>query len=466
VIISSGIITQWLFLKLLGIVYCLVFCSLYVQIEGLYGSRGVLPISTYVNDSKTLSRIETFVTIPSLFVFYAGDFFLRICAALGIVLSLFLIAGYLQPFMLLLLWILYLSFVSVGQEFLSFQWDALILETGFMSIFFALTTPPPLAIFAFCFFVFRFMFSAGVVKLTSGDPTWRKLAALRYHYETQPLPNPVSWFAHQLPVSFQKFSTLGTFFFELAVPLLALGPAPMRLAGFMLLVFFQGLIFLTGNYGFFNILAVALAVMLLDDRYLSWIGDFVSIPAAKAADPILSGCITGIFIGFLVVNFLQLVMLFYRSHRLSRLMIFLMRFGISSQYGLFAVMTTDRFEFVIEGSDGIREWQAYEFSWKPGDPNRLPGQAAPHQPRLDWQMWFAALDPTYIETWLSNLMVRLLEGSPPVLSLLGKNPFPDAPPDLIRLLVYRYHFTDRQTRRDTGRWWERTLVGTSSPFSL
>jgi hypothetical protein len=463
---SSYVVTQWLFLKLLGGVYGVAFWSLLVQVEGLYGSRGILPIAGYVNSLKGAHR-KRFPPIPSLFWFFSGDFFLRFCAGLGVVLSLLLIAGILPPLNLFFLWFLYISFVSVGREFLSYQWDALLLETGFMSIFFALVTSPPiLVMFAYWFFLFRFIFSAGVVKLTSRDKTWRSLEALFYHYETQPLPNIPGWHAHQLPKMAQKISTLGTFFFELAVPFLALGPGPVRLTGFFLMVFFQGLICLTGNYGFFNVLTVVLAVPLLEDRHLQWISGLVPVPANGAANPVLAGCVSFLFLVFLLLNLLQVVMLFYRPYSLTRLIIFLMRYGISSPYGLFAVMTTDRFEFVVEGSNDQQEWQCYEFKWKPVDPHVPPRQAAPHQPRLDWQMWFAALNPSVIEPWLYNFVERLLEGSRPVLALLRKNPFPDHPPEYIRLIVYRYHFTNRKTKHDTGSWWERTLLGKTSPMSL
>lgn len=348
----------------------------------------------------------------------------------------------------------------------SSQWDYLLLETGFMSIFFALETPPPfLAVFTYRFFLFRFIFSSGAVKLTSGDKSWRNLNALRYHYETQPLPNRPAWYAHKLPEWIQRLSTLGTFIFELAVPFMAFEPDPVRLAGFFLTLFFQGLIFLTGNYGFFNLLAMVLAVPLLDDSHLQWLGGFVSVPP-EPANPFLTGFITAAFAGFLLLNILQLIALFYRPYRLSLLIARLSRLGLSNPYGLFAVMTTERFEFVIEGSDDFREWKPYEFKWKPGDTRTAPRQVAPHQPRLDWQMWFAALDPTVIDPWLQHFLYRLLEGSTPVLSLLRKNPFGQYPPKHVRVVVYRYHFSDRRTRKETDNWWVREIVGKSSPFSL
>jgi hypothetical protein len=317
---------------------------------------------------------------------------------------------------------------------------------------------------AYQFFIFRFMFSAGVVKLTSGDPNWRNLRALCYHYETQPLPNRVGWLAHQLPEAVQKLSVIGTFFFELAVPLLALGPAPVRLAGCLLLICFQGLILLTGNYGFFNLLTIILCIPLLDDRYLAALG-FSPVAAPVGMIP-LAGAVSVIFLGIVLLNVLQLLRLFVRPDWLDRLLTGLRPWWLSNSYGLFAVMTVERFEFVIEGSVDKECWYPYEFRWKPGDPARPPRQAAPHQPRLDWQMWFAALNPAAFEPWLLDLLRRLLEGSPPVLALFRTAPFPENSPAWIRVRLYRYHFTNLATRRASGRWWDRRKLGASAPLTL
>jgi len=453
----------WLFPRLLGVIYLVAFASLLVQVRGLYGARGILPISAYIAELRQRLGRRAFRFCPSLFWLGSGDRMLVGCAAAGVVLSLLLIAGAPSLPLLVLLWLLYLSFVVTGQEFLSYQWDALLLEAGFMTIFLPLADPASaVVVFTYHFFLFRFMLSAGVVKLRSGDPTWRDFTALCFHYETQPLPNRIGWYAHQLPAVWQKLSTLGTFFFELAVPFLALGPAPARLVCFLLLGFFQGLILATGNYGFFNLLTLVLLVPLLYDPVL---GFFDTLFAHAADDPVVL-LVDIIFISFLALNVCQLVRLFSRPFWLNRLLAALAPFMISNGYGLFAVMTTSRFEFVIEGSHDLRTWQAYEFRWKPGDPWRPPRQAAPHQPRLDWQMWFAALDPRRIEPWLVTLVTRLLEGSPRVLSLLEHNPFPNAPPQQVRLLVYRYHFTSRAVRRGEGRWWARTLVGRYPPLAL
>ncbi len=456
----------WLFPKLLGGIYFLAFSSLLAQVLGLYGSRGILPIGAYLTALREWQGTRAYRICPSLFWFGSSDRMLVGAALLGVVLSLLLIAGAPPVPLLFLLWLLYLSFVTAGEEFLSYQWDALLLETGFMTIFLPLATPAPfLVVFTYRFFLFRFIFSAGAVKLLSGDPTWRNLTALCYHYETQPLPNRIGWYAHHLPVAMQKFSTLGTFISELAVPILALGPAPARLACFILLISFQVLIFATGNYGFFNILTMVLTVPLLDDRQFRLAGEYLAVPVATA-DGTMTVLVSIIFAFFLCLNICRLVMLFYRPHWLGRLLAVPSSLMISNPYGLFAVMTTKRYEFIIEGSNDRKKWEPYEFRWKPGDPRRPLRQAAPHQPRLDWQMWFAALDPRSIEPWLDNLQLRLLQGSPAVLALFRQNPFPGVPPRFIRLTIYSYRFADLRVRRSAGKWWERELVGRSETMTL
>ena len=452
------------FPQLLGLVYLLAFVSLLTQVKGLYGSQGILPIHELAAGLHRKMGPRGFLRFPSIFWFNTSDTFITGSAVLGVCLSIYLLAGLPPLPALILLWLIYLSFTSMGQEFLSFQWDALLLETGFMTIFLPLATPSsPVVYLAYQLFIFRFILSAGTVKLTSRDPTWRNLRAMCFHYETQPIPNRFAWYAHQLPEEIQKLSTLGTFLFELIVPFLALGAAPFKLACFCMLAFFQGLIILTGNYGFFNILTITLAVPLLEDRYLGWLG---RSQAMSTNAPFLSALVGAVFGIFILLNILQLIRLFVRSHWVTRILALCGRWQISNPYGLFAVMTTERYEFIIEGSRDRKGWLPYEFRWKPGDPAGPPRQAAPHQPRLDWQMWFAALNPSYVEPWLAWLVQRLLEGSPAVLGLFRKIPFRDAPPDYIRLVIYRYHFSDPATKRATGRWWDRIEIGRSEPMTL
>jgi hypothetical protein len=470
---SAYLVSQWLFLKLLGGVYLLAFASLLAQLAGLYGSRGLLPISDYIAFARGRLGRKRLFSLPSLFWFNSSDDFLKGCAWTGVGCALLLIAGVWPPLMLLILWLLYLSFVATGQDFLSFQWDTLLLEIGFMSIFFALVTPPSLLmIAAYWFFLFRFLISAGTVKLTSHDPTWRELRALSCHYLTQPLPNRPAWHLHQLPGWFQRLSTLGTFFFELLVPFLLLLTAPLRLVGVLLTLFFQLLIMASGNYGFFNLLTIALAVTLIDGRYLQPLQELLAPAAAIPVIPLIpvelwpTVLVSLAFIPFFLLNGVQLLHLLHRPAWSARLMQRLAPLLISNAYGLFAVMTTTRLELEIEGSDDQQEWRRYDFRWKPGALQAAPRQVAPHMPRLDWQMWFAALDPYQPRPWLTTLQQRLLQGVPEVTALLRSNPFPVKPPTYIRMSVYNYTFTDRTTRRATGDWWQRDLVGRYPPMSL
>jgi hypothetical protein len=477
-------LTRWLFLRLLGLIYFIAFLSLWVQLDGLYGSNGILPIAGYVAAAKQQLGPGGFWQLPSLCWISASDGFLHFLSASGVVLSLVVIAGSATGPALLLLWAIYLSFQSVGQEFLGFQWDILLTEVGFLAVLFAPwrllpawskeAPPSRIALWLLRFLLFRFMFASGVVKLTSGDPTWRNLTALTFHYETQCLPPWTAWFVHQLPASFQKLSCLAMFGLELAVPFLIFTPRPFRLIAFVLLASFQVLIIVTGNYCFFNLLTLALCLTLVDDtawRHLcpgKW-GSKILLPPQTTVAPKWRRFVIGmigapIAVASLVMLLLSLQVPFGKLPGwLQRWVQVTLRWRTVSTYGLFAVMTTSRPEIIVEGSNDGMTWLAYEFKWKPGDLKRRPAFVAPHQPRLDWQMWFAALGNVQGNRWFVQFLVRLLEGKPEVLALLEKNPFPDKPPRYVRAVLYDYHFTDAKTRRETGQWWRREPKGLYCP---
>jgi hypothetical protein len=319
--------------------------------------------------------------------------------------------------------------------------------------------------------LFRLMFRSGVVKLAGGDLSWANLTALTIHYETQPLPTWISWYAHQLPAAAQKFSCGLMFVIELIVPWMIFLPRRPRSFACGVLVSFQVLIALTGNYCFFNLLTIALCLLLLDDALLS---RWVKWPAVMQRMIRAPRYVNIVFAPFaaaiLLVTLVQLFQM-RRPFRLPR-SIFkaqywtlqsLYPFRSVNQYGLFAVMTTSRREIVIEGSEDGVTWLAYEFKYKPGDVKRRPKFVAPHQPRLDWQMWFAALSTCDRTPWFLQFCERLLRGEPNVLALLKTNPFPKKPPRYIRAVVYDYRFTDFRTRRATGQWWRRELKGLYCP---
>ena len=413
----------------MGVVYAIAFASLAPQLPGLIGRQGLLPVTGVADWSDGAWQ----------------------AAALGAAaLALAPAAGFTRWWIFALLWALYYAADFLGQDFLSFQWDALLLEAGVQAVLLAWRACPRwLAAWLPRILLFRLMFSSGAVKLLSGDVTWRGLTAMQFHYETQPLPNPLSWYAHHLPDWFQTFSTGMTLGLELAVPLLIFTPWMARRVALVLLAGLQMLILLTGNFAFFNLLALALCVSLFNERQ-AW----TPVPRWRQWPAIALG-------GVLIAgNVLQVAALLGAQ---TRPLLWLARYQVVNHYGLFAVMTTSRPEIVIEGSRDAIDWKEYEFRYKPGDVRRAPPVIAPYQPRLDWQMWFAALGSFRQNAWFPMLMQRLLEGSPPVLALLGRNPFADSPPKYVRARLYEYRFTTSAERRATGAWWHRELRGEYYP---
>jgi hypothetical protein len=299
------------------------------------------------------------------------------------------------------------------------------------------------------------MFGSGGVKLRSGDPTWRSLTALQYHYETQPLPTWIGWWAHQLPASSHVLSTATMFAIELAVPWLIFLPTRFRRVPFAAFLLLQVLICLTGNYAFFNLLSAALAVLLLEARGAGGRDLFGPWPRW------VLGPVAGLLLLVSSAQFLggTLGVPLPWPAPLVALVRAVSPFRSINNYGLFAIMTTERREIVLEGSEDGVTWVPYEFPYKPGDIQRRPAFVAPHQPRLDWQMWFAALGVCEDSPWLDRLMARLLEASPPVLRLLDHDPFAGRRPRMVRAVAYEYHFTDRATRGRTGAWWRREWRG-------
>jgi len=464
-----------LFLRLLGFCYLAAFVSLWVQVDGLIGANGVLPIAPLLDWVRSHAGGDRYWLLPTLSWISSSDTALHLQCAAGTGAGLLLLAGLAPAWSAAAAWLLYLSLSVAGQTFLEFQWDFLLTETGLLAIFLAppfrwrlrsgLSTPR-LARFLLVWLLFRLMLSSGAVKLGSGDAAWRSLTALRVHYETQPLPPWTAWFAHQLPAAFQTLSCVFLFFVELVVPFLFFAPRRLRLFACGMTILLQILIAATGNYAFFNVLTISLAVLLLDDAAFPkrW-RDAASSGAGRGGWPrwILVPA-AAILLAASAVPFLASVGLrgaipgplaaVYRAVEPLR---------SANGYGLFAVMTMERPEIVLEGSEDGASWKPYEFRWKPGDPRRRPRFVAPHQPRLDWQMWFAALGDYRANPWLVSTMARLREGSPQVLSLLAVNPFPAQPPRFVRAVLYDYRFTNAEERRRTGAWWKRELRGLYAP---
>jgi predicted DCC family thiol-disulfide oxidoreductase YuxK len=408
-------------LRGLGLVYLVAFTSLRAQVLGLYGRRGIQPVRR-ASDQRLV----------------------RLCA-LGQVAGVALAAGVAPRLAAAVAWGSYLWFVSAGRDLLRFQWDALLLEAGLQAM---LGRPRRLLMRTLAF---RLQLESGLAKLASRDPTWRDLSACCYHQETQPLPTPAGWYAHHLPRRVQELGTATTLIVECVVPFLAFGPRPLRRLAFAVLTGFQGLIALTGNYAFFNWLTAILNLALIEEP--------APTRVARGADDLLAAALLALGASELAQRLRPGVR--PPPAALERLAVALAPYHAVSSYGLFAVMTTSRPEIVIEGSNDGEEWREYGFRYKPGDVMRAPRWVAPHQPRLDWQMWFAALG--YPPAWFVAFLARLLEGSPEVLALLETNPFPERPPRYLRALLYDYAMTDLGTHRRTGAWWSRTLIGVYFP---
>lgn len=482
---SDYFLSRWFFLRLLGIIYLFAFVSLWTQIEGLIGKDGILPATDMLEGVRRQTGADRYWYLPTLCWLSGSDSFLHFQCAAGTALSLLVIIGVLPGPALLGLWALYLSLATVGQDFLSFQWDILLLETGFLAIFFApwqlrwklaREKPPSLImLWLLRWLLFRLMFMSGAVKLLSADATWWNLTALTMHYETQPLPTRFGWYAHQLPLWFQQSSCVIMFLIELVLPAFIFGGRRSRqfaCAGF---VFFMLLISITGNYCFFNLLTVALCALLLDDALLRRVfpGRTAVPPSARSSPTwvkILRWTGAGILVTItLLVSVTQTVTRLFEIELrkipppLLKLLQWESPLRTINSYGLFSVMTTTRPEIILEGSNDRVTWLPYEFKWKPGDPRRAPRWIAPHQPRLDWQMWFAALGNYQSNPWFVNFTIRLLQGKTEATALLEKNPFPDAPPRYIRSAVYEYHFTGFKDRRETGQWWRREYKGPYCP---
>ena len=472
---SSYVFSSWLFLKLLGVVYLIAFASFGVQALGLIGKNGILPVSNYMEKVKAAVGDGWILQNPTLFGINAGDWMIQAIVVAGIIFALFLIAGLVPRISLLALFVLYLSVVNGGQVFMSFQWDVLLLEAGFLAIF--LTPSSNVAVWVFWWLLAKVMLMSGAVKLMSSGQAWENLTALNYHFFTQPLPNVGGYLAHQLPEWVKQFGTAGVLVVEFGIAILLGLSRKLRFTGAFLAIGLQAVIALTGNYTFFNLLTAGIAIMVFDDVFwqtvlpAGWVDSVVSgvssvglgwpVGGLAAVTPAvvtgwLGWCAAGVGVVYLILSFTQATQMMTRWNppKFLRSSVQAVKpFHITNTYGLFANMTTDRPEITIEGSQDGENWKQYEFRYKPNGPESFPAQAAPHQPRLDWQMWFAALR-NRPPAWFQMFAQRLKEGSQPVENLLAHNPFADNPPQYIRARIQNYEFTDFETWRETGDWWE------------
>ena len=448
-------LSRLVFQRALAAVYLIAFVAAARQFRPLLGERGLLPVPEFV-------RAVRFRSAPSLFHRHYSDRFFAAVAWAGAALAAAVLAGAADAVPLgaalglwTVLWALYLSIVNVGQLWYGFGWESLLLETGFLAVFLgnAETAPPVLVLWLVRWLLFRVEFGAGLIKWR-GDSCWRDLTCLYYHHETQPMPGPLSWWFHHLPRRVHRMEVAANHVTQLLVPFVLFTPQPAAGAAAAVMIVTQLWLVLSGNFAWLNWLTIVLALPALDFPALTVARHYPDTPLWFAALGCAVTAVVAVLSYWPVRNLLSARQQMNRSFTSLHLV---------NTYGAFGSITRTRYEIVLEGSPdaapgGSGPWQAYEFRGKPGAVGRLPRQFAPYHLRLDWLMWFAALSPAYAAGWFPKLVDHLLEGDTATLSLLRHNPFPDTPPARVRALLYRYRFTTRQERRETGDWWHRTLV--------
>ena len=456
--------SRFLFERALAAMYLVGFAVAANQFVPLLGERGLLPVSRF-------TQFVPFRSSPSLFFLSPTDTAFRVCAWLGIGLAVLALTGWPQQrgtivsaAVWALMWVLYLSFVNVGQTFYSFGWETLLLESGFLAIFLGgwATTPSLWLVWMYRWLLFRIMFGAGLIKIR-GDSCWRDLTCLKYYFETQPIPNPLSWYFHWLPEGVHKAGVAINHVVELIVPFAYFAPQPVSSIAALVTIGFQGVLIVSGNLSWLNWLTLALCIPALDDRFLSWVP--LSPPALHEPELIHRGAIYALAAVVAVLSVAPTLNMLSASQVMNTSF---EPFHLVNTYGAFGTITRTRYEIVIEGTDEPSVtpntvWREYEFKGKPGDPSRRAPQIAPYHLRLDWLMWFEAFSPQPQDDWFIALLQQLLRGDAATVALLKTNPFPDGAPRFLRARYYRYWFTTADEHRQTGRWWNRQLASEYVP---
>jgi hypothetical protein len=470
---NSYWLTRFVILRLIGFVYAVAFLVAANQLIPLVGEHGLTPARDFLNVVQTQlgSRSAGVLRVPTLFWFGISDNAVLIFSWVGFALSLVVLGGYANAILLALLWAMYMSIVHIGQIWYGYGWEIQLLETGFLSIFlcplldgrpFPKCRPPILVIWLFRWLGFRIMIGAGLIKLR-GDPCWRDLTCLYYHYETQPIPSPISRYLHFAPHWLLKLETAWNHFVELVVPWFSFGPRAARHIAGALLVTFQIFLIVSGNLSFLNYLTIIPFLACFDDTLLRhFLPDAIVRRAERAAQDsqpsrisnVVAVALSVIVIWLSIPTVLNLVsgrqLMNYSFDALD----------LVNTYGAFGTVGRERDEIIFEGTadpliTGDTKWKEYEFKAKPGDPNRRPPFVAPYQPRIDWQIWFAAMASPGDYPWTLHFVWKLLHNDPGTLSLLANNPFPDTPPHYIRARLYRYRFAPIGEKA----WWKREAVG-------
>ena len=456
--------SRFLLERALALIYLVAFLAAANQFVPLLGEHGLTPVGPFV-------QAVPFRASPSLFYFAPHDTAFRAAAWIGVAVSCLLLVGYPlfrswapSAVAWATLWILYLSFVNVGQTFYSFGWETLLLEAGFLAIFAGggATTPNAIVIWLWRWVLFRVMFGAGLIKLR-GDSCWHDLTCLDYYFETQPMPNALSWYFHWMPNAVHHAGVVLNHVTELVVPFGYFAPQPIAAIAGVATIAFQFVLIVSGNLSWLNWLTVVLAIATLPDAWLQWLP--VTPPALQPIGGVervvvwVWAAIVGVLSIAPTLNILSPEQVMNSSFEPLHLV---------NTYGAFGSITRTRNEIVIEGTDDsppteASAWRAYEFKGKPGDPAQRPPQVAPYHLRLDWLMWFAAMSTPSEHDWFQPLLAKLLQGDAATLGLLRTNPFPDHPPKTIRAQYYEYHFTTPDEHRQSGLWWRRRLLGSYYP---
>jgi len=456
-------VTRLLLERSIGLICLVAFIVALNQFKPLLGEHGLLPVPLFVKQ-------VSFSNTPSIFIWFPRDAAFTAAAWVGILLSCLVVTGissrytWLSVTVWVTIYLLYLSFVNVGQTFYGFGWESILLECCFFAIFLGGSNviPQQIPIWMFRWLLFRIMFGAGLIKLR-GDPCWRDLTCLNYFYETQPMPNPWSWYYHWAPQWVNKGGVLFNHFAELIVPFFYFLPQPIAGIAGIITIVFQLFIISSGNLSWLNWMTLFLAFSTLDGKFLSSIPFRTPVMHAPSLPAVWINVALAVIVTVMsipvVVNMLSARQVMNTSFN---------SFHLVGTYGAFGSITRPRYEVVVEGTkDAVitpaTQWREYEFKAKPGDVNYMPPQMAPYHLRIDWLMWFAAMSSYQDYPWFVNFVAKLLEGDPAVLSLLRTNPFPGLPPHYIRALLYEYHFTTPQEHKQTGAWWKRTLAGAYFP---
>jgi hypothetical protein len=487
------LLPRWLFLRALGVIYFSAFYSLAFQIRGLIGPQGILPAQSYLHVvGQSLGHWERLWYAPTLLWLSSGPGMLNALCWAGMLASVLIVLNVWPRGMLVLCFVLFLSFVSAAQDFSGYQSDGMLLEAGFITLFFAPPgrrpgfapehPPSRASLFLLQWEWFRIYFESGVVKLMSGDPEWRNFTAMDEYYQNGPLPTWIGWYVQHLPHWFHAATVWATLSLELGIVWMLFLPRRWRIICFFIVTPWQIGVILTANYTFLNYLVLVLGVLLLDDQFLSpllperWrnrihrqLGSSASLERSQGASARVRGWWR---LARLSASAIMLTWIAYATTAEMMLLrvplprwpiVALQPFRIANEYGLFAVMTRARYEIEFQGSMDGQNWIAYPFRYKPQALNEAPRIYAPYQPRFDWNLWFASLGSWRDYPIVPNTELRLLSNDKDVLQLFAGNPFPQQPPQQIRALLWQYWFTSMQEKRKTGMWWRRELRGLYAP---